>query len=254
MCTLPAAAQDSVGDWNFGLEIYGWLPDIEITTQSGTEIDLTLSDILDNLDFTLQGTVFASKGDWTMFADGVYLGLGLTDNISSSEPIGNFGRVDIQVEADIDQDAFISTFGAGYKFYESQSTKISAIGGLRYLYIDLEVDAKLEGNQSVEILGREFSRQFEDRLEADGSGSNWDAVIGLQGETKINDDWTFLYYGDIGTGESDYTWQASVGVSYAFENFDLTLRYRYMDFQFEENDVLDELTVYGPQIGIAFTF
>lgn len=187
-----AVAQDDFSSWNRGFELYGWLPDIEITTESGTEIDLSIDEILDNLDFTLQGTVFASRGDWSVFFDGVYMGLTLNDSISTSEPVDGFGRVDIGVDAEIEQDTFVSTFGAGYKFFEDQRTNLKAIGGLRYLHIDLEVDAKLEGNAQVELLGQEFSRQFEEQLETDGSGSNWDVIVGIQGETKINDDWTFV--------------------------------------------------------------
>lgn len=63
-----------------------------------------------------------------------------------------------------------------------------------------------------------------------------------------------LYYGDIGTGDSDYTWQASVGVSYAFENFNVTFRYRHQEFKFDNDDVLDEITVSDPQVGIVFEF
>ncbi len=256
--STPAVAQDGLGSWNYGLEVYGWLPDIDMTTANGDEIDISISDILDNLDFTLQGTVFATKGNWSIFADGVYLDISPSgrQSVSKSRSIGRFGQLgaDIDVDVDIDQKAFISTFGAGYRFYESQGTNLSLVGGVRYLHIDLDVDVKTEGNVELELRGEEFTREFERRTSIDESGSNWDAIIGLQGSTKINDDWTFLYYGDIGTGDSDYTWQASVGVSYAFENFDLTFRYRYMDFEFDSNAALDELTVSGPQVGIVFTF
>lgn len=107
-------AQDDFSSWNWGFELYGWLPDIDITTATGTEIELSIDEILDNLDFTLQGTVFASRGDWSLFADGDYLGLTLNDSISTSEPVGGFGRVDTDVDAEIEQDTFVSTLGADY--------------------------------------------------------------------------------------------------------------------------------------------
>lgn len=255
--STSAAAQDGLGSWNYGLEVYGWLPDIDITTATGGDVELSISDILDNLDFTLQGTFFATKGDWSLFADGVYLDISPSgsQSVSKSRSIGKFGKLgaDIDVDVDIDQEAFISTFGAGYRFYENQGTNLSFVGGVRYLYMDVEVDVKAKGNAKLEALGQAFTKEFERQTSTDGSGSNWDAIIGLQGSTKINDDWTFLYYGDIGTGDSDYTWQASVGLSYAFENFDLTFRYRYLDYEFDDGP-LDELTSSGPQVGIVFTF
>ncbi len=230
---LPAHAQDGLSGWNWGFEIYGWLPEIEMTTDSGTEIELSLSDILDNLEFTLQGGVFATKGNWKIFADAVYMSLNLSDNATAQ-----VGPIDIDFEAEIDNKAFISTFGGGYKVHETPATTLYAIGGLRYTYMDVEVEGSLGPNDFA----------------FDGDGSNLDAIIGLQGETKINDDWSFHYYGDVGTGESDYTVQAKVGFTYAFESFDLDLSYRYLDYDLGSNDALDDLKVWGPQIGVRFEF
>lgn len=249
---LPAAAQENTANWNYGLEIYGWLPDIEGTTTSGAEIDISIDDILDNLEFTLQGTFTATRGNWSIFADGVYLGLNLTDGVSATEPIGDFGEFDLDIDAEIDLAAFVSTFGGGYKFYDEQNTKLTAVGGLRYLYMDVDVDVDIEQGIRAGIGDREFAAAASEQLSIDESGSNWDVIVGLQGETKLDDRWTLLYYGDIGTGDSDYTWQASVGIRYALENFDLTLRYRYLDYEFDDHDAFDDLTVSGPQVGIAF--
>ena len=253
LLSSPASAQDSTV-WDWGVELYGWLPDIEGTAANGAEIDLPIDDILDNLDFTLQGTVFATRGDWSIFADAVYLDLGASEGTKTSRPIGRFGRVDIGVDADVDLTTFISTVGGGYRFHQSKSTDLNVIGGLRYAYMDVEIDADVDGNAEVEILGREFSREFKRSLDLDESETNWDAIIGLQGTTKINENWSLLYYGDIGTGDSDYTWQIAAGVSYAFENFDVTLRYRHMEYQFDDNSAIDELTISGPQIGVRFKF
>ena len=249
-----AVAQDGLGSWNYGLEIYGWLPDIEQTTSSGAELNLSIDEILDNLEFTLQGTFTATRGNWSLFADGVYMGLNLTDSVSASEPIGDFGELGLSIDADIDIASFISTFGGGYKFHDDQNTKLTAIGGLRYTYLDVDVDVDVEAGIEAGIGDREFAQRASEQLSSDESGSNWDVIVGLQGETKLDDRWTLLYYGDIGTGDSDYTWQASIGVRYALENFDLTFRYRHLEYEFDGNDALDDMNVSGPQIGIAFQF
>ncbi len=128
------------------------------------------------------------------------------------------------------------------------------LGGVRYTYLKVGIDADVEGNAEIDILGQTFKRQFKDQLDLSDSESFWDGVVGLQGETKLNDQWTFLYYGDIGTGDSDLTWQASAGFRYAFENFDVTLRYRHLHYNFGNNDLVDDMQVSGPQIGIRFEF
>lgn len=253
MMPASATAQD-LNDWQWGWEIYGWMPDIKGTTANGVDIDISLSDILENLDFTLQTTLSATRGNWTLFADGVYLKQGFKERVSTSRPIGNFGRTDIDVNAKIDVKTLISTFGAGFKVFENEKTKLNVLGGVRYTYLKVGIDADVEGNTRIDILGREFKRQFKKQLDLDDSDDLWDGVVGLQGETKIDDRWTLLYYGDIGTGDSDLTWQASVGVSYAFENFDVTLRYRHLKYDLGSSAIFDDLKVAGPQIGIRFRF
>jgi hypothetical protein len=249
----PLSAQ-SLDGWDWSWEIYGWLPDIEATTQGGADLELPIDDILDNLDFTFQTSLSASRGNWTLFGDLVYLDLGASDTIGTSRPIGSFGRVDIEVDALVDMKSIISTYGAGYKFYDDAKTKLSAVGGLRYTYMDVTVDADVEGNAEIDLLGQTFKRQFKDQLDVESDEHFWDGVIGLQGTTQLNDNWNLLYYADVGTGDSDLTWQASVGVAYAFENFDVTLRYRYIDYEFDSDAPLDSMNVGGPQIGIRFQF
>ena len=65
--------------------------------------------------------------------------------------------------------------------------------------------------------------------------------------------WTLLYYADIGTGDSEYTAEAKVGLSYAMNNFDLPFGYRYLHYELDSL-VLDELDVSGPYIGAIFRF
>jgi hypothetical protein len=78
-----AARSDAVPeDWEFALSFYVWMPDIENTTASGHEIEITFSDILDNLDMTLMTSFGARKDKWTFMTDVVYLHLNYSDNIN----------------------------------------------------------------------------------------------------------------------------------------------------------------------------
>jgi hypothetical protein len=50
------------------------------------------------------------------------------------------------------------------------------------------------------------------------NNSYWDAVIGIKGRVNFGADqqWFIPYYLDIGTGDSDLTWQAVAGAGYQF--------------------------------------
>ena len=44
----------------------------------------------------------------------------------------------------------------------------------------------------------------------------WDGIVGAKGAFALGDKhkWVVPYYVDIGTGDSDVTWQAELGVGY----------------------------------------
>ena len=90
---------------------------------------------------------------------------------------------------------------------------------------------------------------------ADDSKSNWDVVIGARGSVDFAKNFFLFGLLDVGTGDSDLTWQALGGVVYRFEWFNLVAAYRYMSWDFGDNvKVLDDLELYGPAVGIQFTF
>jgi hypothetical protein len=38
------------------------------------------------------------------------------------------------------------------------------------------------------------------------------------------------YYLDVGTGESDFTWQAMTGLGYSWKSVDVNAAWRYLDY------------------------
>jgi len=105
-----SAQEKSAHQWQYDFEVYGWLPQIDITTTGGSEITLTLKDLLQNLDFMTMIDFGARKNKWSMHADVIYLNLGAKEEMSG-EIIGSTEPLD----ADIDLRAFISTVHGGYQ-------------------------------------------------------------------------------------------------------------------------------------------
>ena len=89
---------------------------------------------------------------------------------------------------------------------------------------------------------------------ASDSGSHWDGVVGFRGKFKLNDKWYPPYDADIGTGNSELTWQVFGGVGYRFKHLDAVFGYRYMDYQSDSSPVLDNLNLSGPMAGVKFFF
>jgi hypothetical protein len=233
---VDVAAEETGGDeWQFIGEVYMWGASLGGTTGAGDDIDIPFSDILEHLNFGAMGAAAAKKGKWTLFADAFYLDLETDDN-STANIIGR----PIKTSVDVEVKGFISTAGASYDVFENDSTRVALLAGGRYLWLDVELEFDVGAVTE----------------KASDSGSVIDGIIGFRGRTKIADRWHIIYYADVGTGESDLTWQALGSLNYRFMNVDLVLGYRYLDWNFDsdDGDVLDDLNLHGPFAGVKFSF
>ena len=74
------------------------------------------------------------------------------------------------------------------------------------------------------VTTRTTTREFEigERVsdKVSESGHVWDGVVGLRGATDLNERWYITYYADVGTGDSDLTWQGLAAVNYRFSKVD----------------------------------
>jgi hypothetical protein len=60
------------------------------------------------------------------------------------------------------------------------------------------------------------------------------------------------FYVDVGTGNSDLTWQAMLGFGYAFGWGDLGAVWRYLDYDLKSNGPIQDLNFNGPAVGVTF--
>jgi len=83
---------------------------------------------------------------------------------------------------------------------------------------------------------------------------NWDAIVGVKGRVGIgaSREWFVPYYVDIGTGDSDLTWQGMVGIGYAYPWGEVVATWRYLDYSFKSSAKVDDLKMTGPLLGVAF--
>lgn len=228
----PAYAQSDSNSWRNSAAINLWGAGIKGTTASGAEIDVGFSDILDNLDFAFMGTLEGRKGKWSWLADAVYMNLSVDE--SGTIPIagGALGRVDVGVKG------WALNLLGGYNLSESGSGHHDVVFGARYL--DLETSLKLTvGKASV---GDSVT------------GGIWDGVVGLRGRGDLQGNWYLPYYVDVGTGQSDLTWQAYGGVGYAYNWGDLVFAYRHLEWEFDAGEPIRDINFSGPILQAKWYF
>jgi len=245
---IPAmAAADSNSDkWTYNAEIYLWGADIGGSTTTDDDIDLSFDNLVKNLNMAYMGGIGASRGKWSLFADTIYLDVSDDDSFTESIPLVGPLELDVDIDADFTMKSWITTLGGTYNVVDSEKASVNLVGGARYLWID--VDLKLD--LSTFVMGQEVKRKEKESQ----SGHVWDGIVGVRGKIHLNDKWYMPYYADVGTGQSDLTWQALAGLGYRFQWGDVLLAYRYLDYEFKSDRDLADLNISGPALGAKFYF
>jgi hypothetical protein len=229
-----AAAEETAnsGEWEKYFEVYALLPNIYITSASGTHTTLTISDILRNLDMFAFVDLGAKKDKWSFGADNIYMNLGKKITREGAVLPGELAKLDMR--------AFVNTTNVGYQIGGDHSNPFKLIGGVRYLYIRTSAEFDPENIGDKEILK---------------SGHNWSGIVGFEGRKNLNEKWYLDYYADIGWGgKTDLTWQAMLGGGYQFNKWTATFAFRYLRWNFDGSGSLENLRVIGPQVGARWDF
>lgn len=247
-----AAAQDLSDQWKFRAFIYMWAAQItgSATFPGGNtaNIDVSFSDILNHLKMAGMGTLEAQKGQWGAFTDVVYLNVGGTSTKTRDGTIDGVPLpVGVTANTGMAVKAWVWTLAGSYRVRASPDLEMDVFAGARLLSIEPTLTYSFNVDVGPFVgPGRGGSRSVK--------AKDWDAIGGVKGRVGFgaNREWFIPYYADIGTGDSDLTWQISAGLGYAFNWGEAILTYRYLDYNFKSSSKVNDLTIKGPLLGAAF--
>lgn len=249
----PVAIEATRPDqWQFTAFIYAYYPDIggkvDFPNGGSTDISVDAKDIYNNLRFGVLGSFEARKGDYGFFTDLIYMDAGAYKDRYHNMDIGHVGLpADVSASANFDMKTTIWTVAATYRLVKQQDASMEVFAGARLLDLQQELDWTLNGNiGQIPLPGRAGKLSVKDTY--------WDGIIGIKGRLAFGKDlkWFVPYYGDIGTGQTDLTWQAMTGLGYAFNWGEIIGGWRYLDYQFKSSSATDSLNLNGPMLGAAF--
>jgi hypothetical protein len=249
----PLQAQDVTGSsgWQFAATVYAWLPDIggntELPLGGGSTINVDVSTILDHLKMTGQGSFEVLKGRRGAITDIVYLDVGDSNSRTQNVSIGGVTLpATVTADTDFDLKSTIWSLAASYRVVASGEAAFDLLAGARL--------AHLEQNLKWTFTG-DFGAITPPPLtgSANASVDQWDAIVGGKGRITFgtNHRWAVPYYFDIGTGDSDLTWQAMLGLTYSFGWGDIGAAWRYLDYDLNSGPIKD-LNFNGPAVGAMF--
>ena len=248
---LAQSATTQASGWKTAVSIYGWFPSFGGQTTFptvGNPIQVDSDTIIDNLKFTFMGTLDVHNGRWGAFTDVVYMDVGGGKSDTRDFAVGG-GTVPGGITADLNLDlkAWVWTLAGEYRLAASPAMTMDLLVGARMLDLTETLNYSLYGNVGgINIPGR--GRDIE------VSETNWDAIVGVKGRMALgaSREWIVPYYLDVGTGDSDLTWQGAIGLGYAFRWGDVVAMYRYLDYDFKSGKKVEELTASGPMVGVTF--
>jgi hypothetical protein len=243
-CLPPALAEGGAIDqneWQLFTQFNLWTPDITTETTTGTEIKIGIDDIIENLDLVYMGTLGASEGKWTFLTDVIHLNIEQSNNYTLIDsPLASLDLTNLEMTA------WIVTPMVSYNLVDNDRLTLDFLAGARYLHLKLETDTR----ERTLLSTMENSDS--------NSGDAWNGIVGVRGNVYLPGKWYVPYFFDVGTGDTDLTWQAFTAIAYRFDRVGLSLGYRHLEWDFDEGDaggdLIDKLYVSGPMIGIKYWF
>jgi opacity protein-like surface antigen len=234
---LLAVTTASAEEWTGRVTLYGWLPAADVDTtidrRAGGAVSGDASsgvdDILDALNFAAFATLEARRGRLGLIGDFVYTDLGF-------DSTGAAG-----VRRDLDLSLFMGTGAVAWRAWDDGAAYLDLLGGGRVVMADTEV-----------------SRRGPLVSASASSSTSWvDPLVGLRVGYAVTDRVALTALGNVGgfgVG-SDLTWELFGGVSYAFtESISGDLGYRYISIDYDSGGTELDTQLYGPAVGLTFTF
>ena len=241
--------------WQFIPKIYLWGLGLDATTKVGKDVTVGFDDLLDTLNFGIMGVFEVRKSKWFAHVDLIYSDLSTDKQATISGPIGPRGRgnLNVGVNADLDMTQWIVTLTGGRNVWESEALSVDLFAGARYLDLDSETKVKLDAKLAIDTRFKTFVRGGTREATVSVSENLWDGIVGIKGKVTLYKNWYMPFYADVGTGESDITWQAAGGLGYDFDGINVVLIYRHLSWHANDKMITD-LSYSGPMLGAAFHF
>jgi opacity protein-like surface antigen len=242
-CSSPGIADElpAEKEWQHSVDIYVWGAAVGGETNSGTGVDVSFDDLLDNLEFSAMGAYQARKGKWSVMADLIYLDV---SNRAKFELGGDSIRVPVEVDTDLT--SWVVHAGGAYNFYEGDGGTMAGLTfGARYLDMSTDIVVGLESRVP----------ELDPEIPISASEDVLDFFAGLHGVITLGERWFLPWAANVGTGDSDISWAALAGVGYRVsDRWNAILTYRHQAWDFEDTVIIDSLEFSGPMLGAVVRF
>ena len=231
------AANEDDGGWHYRITPYLWGAGLDGEvgkSQRRADVNKSVSDILDDIDYGGMLAFEARKGKYGIFSDILYVRLSESDSIPT--PIG------IDADADVKINAATFMLAGQYRAKDEKEGYIDLLAGARYWGLRTNVNVSLSNLFSVDGSDKE----------------HWiDPVLGMKGTYHLDErfyltGWAILGGFNVGSRLSS---DLMGGLGYKVtDKSALLLAYRRLAVDYKSSNFLFDASSQGPALGWDYRF
>jgi hypothetical protein len=251
--------------WMFNITPYFWLATIRgnlnFTTPQGDtvtdHISAGINDYLSHLNFAAMVGAEARYSRFALTTDGLFTSLSLTGNVShlTSVNLRTGGTIEIPREQQLHlgsrTNMGVWTLAGAYTVATGTWGNVDVLAGMRMFGIGSDLDYTLADDIRLPNGTVGLSRSGSLGLGKD----YWDGIGGVRGRFNIPNSRFFVpYWFDVGSGGMPLTWQAYVALGYRTSVADLSIGYRYLDFEQSGDKTVHNMSLGGALLAASFRF
>jgi hypothetical protein len=252
-CQAPAEAADVQQPvaaeypdrWTFTVAPYLWGAglngDVGLFGREPVNVDMSFSDIFNNLRFGGMMVAELHNGTWGVFGDLIYVKTKSDESITR-----NILGVPTVLSASVETSSFAGTLMGEYRVYATESTSLDVLGGVRIWSVDNDINARLStgGPRLASFSGSD--------------GDTWvDPMVGAKVRFNTGTPWYFTAWGMVGGfgAGSEISWDVLGGVGYQWnQRLSTVAGYRALGVDYEHDGFVYDIVQHGPFLGVVMRF
>jgi len=252
--SVTAEEKPAGSGWEFHIAPYLWAMSMDgNATVKGLEVDVdvSFSDIWDELNFAFMLEYEARKGNWGLWGSTIYAKLG-NSNVSGPRGLVNIDPTVTALWQELGGSFRLGTWDlADAPGKKTPSVTVDTYFGVRYTYLDVKLD---------------YGGVFQGRGGDVSQDKSWvEPLLGVRTIWDLSEQWTATLAGDIGglAFGSDFAWNAMGLIGYRFDLFGEKNAKAFAGYQALSQDYTDgngrdkfqwDVTLYGPILGLVIQF